>query len=371
MLRRSGWARIGRNFRQLGAVALVLLGGCVPRESANGTGTETPSGADGDTLRAAAAEAQRFIGAAAATWFFENPEYPRVLAREFDSLTPENEMKWYAIEPEAGRFTFEGGDKLVAFAEEHGMRLRGHTLVWHSQLAPWVKDLTGDALRAAMLRHVTETAKHYSGHVKQWDVVNEAFDNAGQLRADSPFSALGVGYIAEAFRAARAADPAAELFYNDYDIEAPTSPKTNATFELLKGLKEAGVPLDGVGLQMHIDPRAWPSADDMRQTFERFATLGLHVEITEMDVPVGEIPGTAAEKLAAQSELARGVVRACMSVPACTGITFWGLTDRHSWLSNAEWAKLRGNGPHLPLLLDEQYGKKPVYAGVLAALRGK
>jgi GH35 family endo-1,4-beta-xylanase len=136
-------------------------------------------------------------------------------------------------------------------------------------------------------------------------------------------------------------------------------------------LKQSGVPIDGIGFQMHIDPRRWPSADEMRKNFERFAALGLRIELTEVDVPLGEIPGSEAEKLHAQRDLARGVVKACLAVPACSGITFWGLTDRHSWLSSPEWAKLRGNGPHRPLLLDEQYRRKPVYEGVLAALRGR
>jgi endo-1,4-beta-xylanase len=368
-----GWKRVRRQLaKHAGFVALLLLATCVPKKSASTALAEGTAGdVASDTLRAAAGPTRRHIGVAAATWFFENPEYGRVAAREFDSLTAENEMKWYAIEPEPGRFTFEAGDRLVAFAEEHGMRMRGHTLVWHSQLAPWVKALQGEALRAAMRRHTTQTVAHYRGRLKQWDVVNEALDDSGKLRLDSPFSALGFEYIEDAFRAARAADPKAELFYNDYDIEAPNSAKTAGAYDLVKRLKQRGVPIDGIGFQMHVDPRRWPSSDEMRQTFERFAALGLRVELTEVDVPIGEIPGSEAEKLNAQSEIARGVVKACLAVPACSGLTFWGLTDRHSWLSSPEWAKLRGNGPHRPLLLDEQYRRKPVYAGVLAALRGR
>lgn len=362
--------RVGRYARHAGLVGLVILGACVPRKAASTSEAEATSNAT-DTLRRAAAPTQRHIGVAAATWFFDNPEYGRVVAREFDSLTAENEMKWNAIEPEPGRFRFEAGDRLVAFAAEHGMRMRGHTLVWHSQLAPWVKALKGEALRAAMLRHTTETAAHYRGRVKQWDVVNEALDESGKLRADSPFSALGFEYLADAFHAARAADPKAELFYNDYDIEAPSSPKTAGAYDLVKRLKENGVPIDGIGFQMHIDPRRWPNADEMRENLEHFAALGLHLELTEIDVPLGELPGSDAQKLEAQSEIARGVVKACLAVPACTGMTFWGLTDRHSWLSSPEWAKLRGAGPHRALLLDEHYRRKPIYDGVLAALRGR
>jgi endo-1,4-beta-xylanase len=280
-------------------------------------------------------------------------------------------MKWYATEPSPGTFTFDAGDRLVDFAEKHQMRVRGHALVWHNQLAEWVKGLRGDELRKAMLRHVRQTAARWKGRIAQWDVVNEAVDDSGKLRANSPFTALGPSYLADAFRAAHEADPGAELFYNDYDIEAFDSKKTAGAYELVKSLKESGVPIHGIGFQMHVDPRNWPSSEEMQRNFERFAALGLSIELTEIDVPVGEIPGNQEEKLIKQSEYARGVVRACLAVPACKGMTFWGLTDKHSWLSSAEWGPMKGRGPHLPLLFDETYQKKPVYDGVVLALAGR
>jgi endo-1,4-beta-xylanase len=308
---------------------------------------------------------------ALATWFFQEPEYQALAARHFDSLTAENEMKWDAIEPDPGRFTFEAGDRLVAFAEQHGMRVRGHTLVWHKQLPAWVKTLPKDELEGAMLRHVRATVEHWKGRIAQWDVVNEAIDKAGQLRDDSPFTALGPGYLADAFRAAHTADPQALLFYNEWDIEAEDWPKTEGAYQLVKQLKESGVPIHGIGLQMHLDPRNWPDADEMRRNLARFAELGLLIELTEIDVPLGEIPGTREEKLARQRELAQGVVRACLSVPACSGMTFWGLTDKHSWLASPEWAARRGTGPHLALPFDENYQPKPMYTGILDALAGR
>jgi len=322
----------------------------------------------GDTLRQAAERRQRKVGVALATWFFDNPAYPELSAREFDSLTPENEMKWYQVEPQPGQFDWKPGDRLVAFAKEHGMRMRGHTLVWHNQLAPWVNGLSGDALRSAMLKHVTATAEHFKGQIAQWDVVNEAVGDQGEPRPNSPFTALGPGYIAEAFRAAHAADPGALLFYNDYEIEDLSWPKSQGVFRLVKELKESGVPIHGIGLQTHVDPRRWPTAEVIQKTLEHFAELGLFIELTEIDVPVGEIAGTLEQKLAAQKELTRGIVRACLAVKLCTGMTFWGLTDRHSWLSTPEWAPTRGKGPHLPLPFDENYRPKPMRAGILEAL---
>jgi endo-1,4-beta-xylanase len=354
-------------------VLALFASGCVGASSAppsaSGSGApETSAAAAPTPLRAAAVKANRKLGVALATYFMNDARYGEVAAREFDSLTAENEMKWDATEPSPGSFRFDAGDRLVEFAEKHSMRVRGHTLVWHNQLPPWVSGLSEGELRAAMLRHVREVALRWKGRIAQWDVVNEAVDDSGKLRQNSPFTRLGSAYLAEAFRAAHDADPAAELYYNDYDIEALDSPKTHGAYELVKGLKQSGVPIHGIGFQMHVDPRNWPSSEDMQKNFERFAALGLRIELTEIDVPLGEIPGDAEHKLARQSELARGVVRACLAVPACVGMTFWGLTDRHSWLSTPEWGPKKGRGPHLPLLFDESYRPKPMHAGVVAAL---
>jgi endo-1,4-beta-xylanase len=358
------------------------LAACRPRKPVEpwttpAPGTRAPAGDAGpvdasrEPLKTAGARRERKIGVALATWFFEHPFYGRLAAHEFDSLTPENEMKWYAVEPQPGQFDFSGADRLVSFAKEHGMRVRGHTLVWHNQLAPWVKRLSGDDLARAMLNHVTRTAEHFRGQLAQWDVVNEAVGDDGELRKDSPFTALGPEYLDRAFKAAHAADPEARLYYNDYDVEDLESPKSQGAYRLVKRLKDAHVPIHGMGFQMHLDPRRWPTPEVMQKTLERFADLGLDIELTELDIPVGEIPGTMEQKLVAQTELARGVVRACLAVPRCKGITFWGLTDRHSWLASPEWAHLRGKGPHLPLPFDENYRPKPMVNGILEALRAE
>ena len=294
------------------------------------------------------------------------------MARNFDSLTPENEMKWETIEPRPGEFAFAPGDKLVAFAAANNIRMRGHTLVWHSQLASFVKGLSGDELRAAMARHVRGVVGHYKGKVGAWDVVNEAFADgpSGELRHDSPFTALGPTFIDDAFKLAHQADPDAQLFYNDYEIEGEGSAKGDAVFALCKRLKDGGVPISGVGLQMHVDPRHMPPADSIRRNMERFAALGLLIEITEMDVPVGEIPGTIDEKLAQQRTIAHDIVAACMAVDKCQAVTFWGLIDRDSWLEQPQWGALRGRLPHYPLLFNNAYQPKPVVLGVLDAFAG-
>jgi endo-1,4-beta-xylanase len=324
-------------------------------------------------LRPAAEAAHRRVGTALMSGRLDDPRVRTLVARNFDSLTPENEMKWESIEPSPGVFSYAGGDKLVAFAAANGIRMRGHTLVWHSQLASWAKTLPPTELRAAMQRHVRSVAGRYRGKIAAWDVVNEALADgpSGELRSDSPFTALGPTFIDEAFRAAHEADPDAQLFYNDYEIEGEGSAKSDAAFALCKRLVDAGVPIAGVGMQMHVDPRHWPSADSIRRNMERYAGLGLRIEITEMDVPVGEIPGTVDQKLQRQREIAHDIVAACVAVERCAAITFWGLTDRDSWLEDPHWGALRGHGPHRALLFDGTYRPKPIVLGVLDAFAGR
>jgi endo-1,4-beta-xylanase len=355
--------------------SLALLGAlaaCIAPAPAPAAGPATPATAAVTVPPLRSVAGARKVGAAVETQRLREPAFAQVLAANFSSLTPENEMKWQTIEPAPGQFSFRAGDALVAFAEQNGMRMRGHTLVWHTQLASWVKDLQGEALRAAMLRHVTGVVSHYKGRIAQWDVVNEAIADGpgGELRADSPFSALGATFIEQAFRAAHEADPAAVLFYNDYEIEGPGAPKTEAAYRLVQQLKAAGVPIGGVGFQMHVDPRHWPDAAAIRQNFERFAALGLAVEITEMDVPVGEMAGDNAHKLEEQARLTHDIVAACVAVPACSGVTFWGVSDRYSWLNDPMWGKLRGRGPHRPLPFDADYRPKPMTAAIADALAG-
>jgi endo-1,4-beta-xylanase len=323
-------------------------------------------------LRETAATAHRRIGAAVMSRHLENPALRKVLATHFDSLTAENEMKWQTTEPRPGEFSLAAGDRLVAFAADHGMRVRGHTLVWHFQLARWVADLRGEALREAMRRHIRTLVGHWRGRIGQWDVVNEALADGRDRLRPSPFLELGETYLDEAFREAHAADPDAQLFYNDYEIEGgPGQPKSDAAYRLCARLLAAGVPIHGIGMQMHVDPRAWPSPAQIQRNVERFAALGLVVEFTELDVPVGQIPGTAEEKQQRQRALAHDLVAACVRVDRCTGVTLWGISDATSWLDSPRWSTLRGRGPHLPLAFDEDLEPKPMFFGILDALAGR
>jgi len=360
---------------RLTLIAALAAASCIiqsPPVTAPVGGNMVPAN-DVKPLRQAAEAAHRRVGTALMSSQLDDERVRKLVATHFDSLTPENEMKWESIEPRPGDFSFAAGDKLVAFAAANGIRMRGHTLVWHSQLAPWVKGLKGAQLQEAMARHVRGVVGHYRGKVAAWDVVNEAIADGpgGELRKDSPFMALGPTFIDEAFKLAHEADPEALLFYNDYEIEGEGTPKSDAAYQLCKRLKDAGVPIGGIGMQMHVDPRHWPASDSIKRNMDRFAALGLAVEITEMDVPVGEIPGTLDEKLKQQRTIAHDIVAACVAVDKCTAITFWGLTDTQSWLSTAEWGRLRGRLPHYPLLFNAAYEPKPVLVGVSDALAGR
>ena len=171
-------------------------------------------------------------------------------------ITAENEMKMDATEPNQNQFNYSNGDRIVNWARSNGKRVRGHTLAWHSQQPGWMQNLSGSALRNAMINHVTQVATHYKGKIYAWDVVNEAFADGGRgARRDSNLQRTGNDWIEAAFRTARAADPAAKLCYNDYNIDDWTHAKTQAVYNMVRDFKARGVPIDCVGFQSHFNPQ--------------------------------------------------------------------------------------------------------------------
>jgi GH35 family endo-1,4-beta-xylanase len=332
----------------------------------NGTTCGGDPGPDPDpdpgsgTLRDAAAAAGIEFGTAVAAGALANEaDYREVLAEQFSSVTAENVMKPDALQPQRGQFTFAQADALVDFAQANGQSVRGHTLVWHNQNPGWLTNgAFSDAEKLEILRdHVTTVVTHFRGRVKYWDVANEVLDDGGNLRA-SVWSSLGESYIAEAFRAARAADPDAKLYLNDYSIEGINA-KSDAYYALVQRLLAQGVPIDGMGFQTHLINGQYPSS--MPQNLQRFADLGLDVAITEADVRI-PLPVDAA-KLATQAETYRSTVNACLAVTRCVAYTVWGLSDRHSWIPDAF------DGYGAATLLDEQLAPKPAYDAVLEALQ--
>ncbi|WP_431936570.1 endo-1,4-beta-xylanase [Micromonospora sp. RP3T] len=303
-----------------------------------------PHASAGTTLGASAAEKGRYFGAAVATGKLSDNTYVTVLNREFNSVVPENEMKWDATEPQQGRFNYTGGDRLVSHARANGMSVRGHTLLWHAQQPSWAQGLSGTALRNAAINHVTQVATHFRGQIYAWDVVNEAFaDGGGGGRRDSNLQRTGNDWIEAAFRAARAADPGAKLCYNDYNTDGINA-KSTGVYNMVRDFKSRGVPIDCVGFQSHLGTTI---PGDYQANLQRFADLGVDVQITELDVMTG----------GNQANIFGTVTRSCMAVSRCTGITVWGVRDCDSW-----------RGSDNALLFDCAGNKKAAYTSVLNAL---
>lgn len=303
----------------LAAVSALLAGSVLPvAEAAAAT----------RTLHELASAKGKFFGSATDNSELNDTAYTAVLGSEFGQITPGNSMKWDATEPARGQFTYTRGDAVVDFAGQHGQSVRGHTLVWHSQLPSWVSSLSADQTRSAMETHIANVAGHYQGEVYAWDVVNEPFNEDGTFRSSPFHDAMGKEYITYALRAARAADPDAKLYLNDYNIEG-FGAKSNAMYDLVRELKAEGVPLDGVGFQAHLAVQ-YGFPDRMQENLQRFTDLGLDVAITELDVRM-RLPQDAA-KYQTQIDYYGRVTQACMAVARCVGITIWDYTDQYSWV---------------------------------------
>jgi endo-1,4-beta-xylanase len=318
------------------------------------------------TLKEAGTCTGRPVGVALSIRYLDDPEYAE-RALEFNYVTPEDEMKWDVTEPTRGTFTFDQGDQIVEFAEENGMTVKGHTLLWHNQLPTWLTNLNNETdVRSAMLDHIEGLMDHYRGRVVAWDVVNEAFDDDA-TRRDSIFQRyLGDSYIEEAFIAARAADPTVKLYYNDYDIESAYD-KADAVYEMVADFVARDIPIDGVGMQMHTRTTDEdPPVPEFIVNLERILALGLEVVISEMDVRL-----CADGTFEKQKVRYHDIVAACVARPGCNAITVWGITDQYSFLNARTDLVCQGSEPPRPLLWDDNYQVKPAYDGLLEALAGR
>ena len=309
-------------------------------------------------LGAAASAAGRYFGAALDPGDFDERPYHELAVKQLTSVTPENAMKWGVVEPQRGHFDWKGADALVAFAKANGQKIRGHTLVWHLQLPPWLINggFQPDEVKDLMVAHIMEEASRYKGVIYAWDVVNEPFADDGAWRRSIWYDAMGPAYVAVALKAAHAADPRAKLYVNDYDVETD-GPKMRALYNLVASLKRSGVPIDGVGLQSHFISGAVPK--DIQFVMEKFAGLGVDVAVTELDLRV-RLPAGGKAILEQAADYA-SVVRACRATPRCVGVTTWGVTDGHSWIPSF----FSGFGAALPF--DEAYRPKPAVAAMIKA----
>jgi endo-1,4-beta-xylanase len=297
------------------------------------------------TLGAAAAQSGRYFGTAMSGNALGNSTDTSIAAREFNMVTAENEMKPDATEPNQNQFNYTAGDRLLNWATQNGLKVRGHTLAWHGQQPGWMQSMSGTTLRNAMKNHITQVMTHYRGKIYAWDVVNEAFaDGNGGGRRDSNLQRSGNDWIEDAFRTARQADPAAKLCYNDYNTDNWSAAKTQGVYNMVRDFVSRGVPIDCVGFQTHFTGgSSLPS--NFQTTLSSFGALGVDVQLTEVDVTNSS------------TSQYQGLTQACLNVPRCAGISVWGIRDSTSWRASEN-----------PLLFDGSGNKKAAYTSVLNAL---
>ncbi len=331
---------------------------------------------DQTTLREYAEQNGKFIGTAISTW--KNDLTNASLAetketgKQFNMLVAENEMKWDVLEPSRGEFNYWAADNLVNFAQNHQMKMRGHCLAWHSQLPQWVSsdgkkndmNWTRDEALQILKTHINNIVKHYKGKIAEWDVVNECLSDdqttvrsnpdAYDLRTSVWTRAIGESFIDSAFVYAHRADPDAELYLNDYDVELQGKAKSVAFYNLAMRLKNSGIPIHGVGLQCHFSVGDVDSIK-LAKTIQRFADAGLKCIITELDMG---IPSTTAANLEEQARNYRVITDIVLKNENCPNLVIWGLKDNNSWREASN-----------PLLYTAGLSKKPAYYAVRSALR--
>ncbi|EOR70126.1 endo-1,4-beta-xylanase [Thermobifida fusca TM51] len=299
--------------------------------------------------------------------FTHDGKYRSILAQQFSSVSPENQMKWEYIHPEPDRYDFAMADKIVDFAERNDQKVRGHTLLWHSQNPEWLEegDYSPEELREILRDHITTVVGRYAGRIHQWDVANEIFDEQGNLRTQENIwiRELGPGIIADAFRWAHEADPNAELFFNDYNVEG-INPKSDAYYELIQELLDDGVPVHGFSVQGHLSTR-YDFPGDLEQNLRRFDELGLATAITELDVRM-DLPASGKptpKQLEQQADYYQQALEACLAVEGCDSFTIWGFTDKYSWVP----VFFPDEGA--ATIMTEKYERKPAFFALQQTLR--
>ncbi len=296
-----------------------------------------------------------------------DPLYKSIAIKQFNSITPENIFKAEYIHPEQLFFNWSQADSLVSFCEQNNKRLYGHTLIWHKQLPQWIIGFQGNSSdwEQLMKVHIQTIVTHFNNKVAAWEVVNEAFNEDGTLRNNIWKQNIGSGYIEKAFMFAHEADPDALLFYNDYNLEMnPT--KRHSVISLLNNIRNRGVRVDGIGVQMHIST-SYPEPSQIAGAFQEIAANDFKVHITELDIsinPYNQNIEPSEKLLTEQANLLGSIVFNYNKIPDQYqyGITFWGISDKNSWIRNFY------NREDYPLLYDDNYLPKPCYCKLIETL---
>lgn len=312
----------------------------------------------------------------------KDPLAAALIPKQFNAITPENIMKAEILHPEWDRYDFTMADKIVAYGEKYKMAVNGHTLIWHSQLPRFARNIQDvDSFKTFFNQHITTVASRYSGKIFSWDVVNEALNEDGTMRKSIFLDKLGPDFVTEAFRLTQKVSPKTELYYNDYNNEQPK--KRAGCIELVKKVQAAGVRIDGVGIQGHWHLGRVPFKD-IEESILAYHALGLKVMITELDIEMLPRDFQGAEisqRTAANPSLnpyANGIPDSLLQQQArdyenlfklflkhkdkITRVTFWGVNDGQSWLNG--WP-VRGR-TNYPLLFDRAFNPKPAYHAIMA-----
>ncbi len=299
--------------------------------------------------------------------FTGDQTYRQILGEEFSSLSAENQMKWDHLRPSRNGYAFDDADAIVEYALANGQDVRGHTLLWHNQNPSWLEngDFSQQELREILREHIETVVGRYAGQIQQWDVANEIFDDGGNLRTGDNIwiRELGVEIVGDAFRWAHAADPSAELYFNDFNVE-DVNAKSDAYYDLTRELLAEGVPVHGFSAQTHLALQ-YGFPNGLQDNLERFEALGLSTALTEVDVRI-QLPGGAVpteQQLADQADYYARALEACLNVSGCASFTVWGFPDRYSWVPNT----FPGEGA--ATVYWDDYTTKPAYDALLETLR--
>ena len=322
-----------------------------------------------DSLRSHATPRGLLVGCAVVPELLSgNAQYAGLVAEQCSILVPENALKWQALRPAPDKYDFRGADAIMAFAQAHDQRVRGHNLCWHEALPAWfAATVTKENAQQFLTEHIHTVAGRYAGKLQSWDVVNEAIDpksgRPDNLRNSPWLEMIGPDYLDIAFRTARQADPTVLLTYNDYSIELDTPDQTakrEAVMALMRGMKARGVPIDAVGVQSHLDASAGPPGAGLLKFVRDLHGMGLQVFVTELDVNDRKLTSPVELRDLAVAAIYGNYLAMMLAEPNVNVALTWGITDRYTWLRGPKYGRADGQ-PNRPLPFDADYNPAPAF----------